>query len=792
MACATTWVKLFLARLLLLVSAVVLASAVTLLVPQSTMAQDIDPSTQTNTATSGVLSIAPNSSHTCMVVGNPATGAGGVKCWGANSLGQLGDGTTVDRSTPTDVVGLTSAVKSVSTGEFHTCALTASGGVKCWGNNVLGQLGTGTHDNSSTPVDVAGLGSGVIGVLAAGNHNCALLSNVTAAESDITVGTVKCWGDNAYGQLGDGTTVDRATPVDVVDLAGGVQALAGGELHTCALTADGAVKCWGSNEAGEVGDGTNIMRTTPTLVVGIDTKVKAITANGVRFTRWSPWAWGRHTCALTTGGGVKCWGINTFGQLGDGTTTLHNTPVDVAGLRSGVLAISAGMDHTCAVTTGGGIKCWGSNDDGQLGIGTATTSSPLPVDVANLPAGARTIAAGWGYTCAILADARAMCWGGNAYNRLGGSDPTVQLFPTSTPGLGVTTQAVSAGEFHTCVVERASGGANGGAYCWGINTTNELGDNTATSRFVPAPVSGLGTNVQTITAGRWRSCATTATGAAWCWGREAGAVPAEMVSLGSVRSFAIGDMHACALTSSGGVKCWGANWYGQLGDGTTDDRSAPVDVVGLTRGVKAISGGSYSGCALTTNGGVKCWGNIAGRTQAEGQTAYSTTPVDIYGLTSGVQAIAGNYYHTCALTTSGGVKCWGINTFGQLGDGTTIDQGPSVDVIGLANGVQAISVGYEHSCALMQGGDVMCWGANNRGQLGNGSTADAPTPQRTFHLSGTAQAISAGFAHTCAITNGSLKCWGDNTGGQLGFNPGWLPVQVLFYLRNLFLAQIYG
>lgn len=792
MACATPWFMRSLVRLFPLVPAIVLAGAVDLLTPQRAAAQDIDPGTQANTGTTGVLSIATNGSHTCMVIGNPATGAGGVKCWGGNWYGQLGDGTTEDRSTPTDVVGLTSGVKTVTAGEFHTCALTASGGVKCWGSNLLGQLGTGQFGDSSTPVDVAGLTSGVISILAAGLHNCAIVGTVTAAESNTPSGTVKCWGDNAHGQLGDGTTSYRTAPVDVVDLAGGAKALAGGELHTCALTADSAVKCWGSNEYGELGDGTTVMRPTPTLVVGLNSKIKAIAANSVRFTRWSPWAWGRHTCALTTGGGVKCWGLNTAGQLGDGTTDFHATPVDVAGLTSGVLAISAGMDHSCALTTSGGVKCWGSNNYGELGTGTAATSSLRPVDVAGLPTSVRAISAGWDYTCAILSDFRAMCWGGNSYNRLGGSDPTVQLLPVSTPGLDTKIRAVTAGQHHTCVLVQNAVSTGASASCWGMNFAYQLGDGTAVSRFVPALVSGLGSNVQTIAAGQWRTCASTAAGAAWCWGNEAGAVPTEMAGLGNVQSFAIGDMHACALNSSGGVKCWGANYEGQLGDGTTEERSTPVDVFGLTRGVQAISVGPYSSCALTTSGGVKCWGAPSGGAPVEEGASYNTMPVDVPGLTRDVVAIAGGYYHRCVLMRSGGVKCWGANTFGQLGDGTTIDQSIPVDVVGLASGVQAISVGYEHSCALKRDGEVMCWGANFRGQLGNGSTADAPTPQRVLHLGGPAQAVSAGYAHTCAIFAGSLQCWGDNTGGQLGINPGWLPVQVLFYLRNLFLAQIFS
>ncbi len=299
---------------------------------------------------SGVATVDAGNSHACAVT----TTEGRVKCWGYNSQGQLGDDTLENRSMPVNVVGLASGVSAVSAGGSHSCALTTVGGVKCWGNNSAGQLGDGTTTDRTTPVQVGGLTSGVVAIAAGDNHTCALL----------TGGGVKCWGTNGSGQLGDGTKTNRSSPVDVLELSG-VAAIVAGNLYTCALTTGGGAKCWGDNAYGKLGDDTTVDKTTPVDVMGLSSDVAAIALS----------TGGHHTCAVTTSGGAKCWGLNNYGQLGDASTTEHHTPVDVAGLSRGVVAASAGAYHTCALTVGGGVKCWGRNQYGQLGDGTTTSRS---------------------------------------------------------------------------------------------------------------------------------------------------------------------------------------------------------------------------------------------------------------------------------------------------------------------------------------------------------------------------------------------------------------------------------
>lgn len=305
--------------------------------------------------TSGVAAVAAGGRHTCAL-----TLAGGLSCWGYNQHGQLGDGTTTNSSIPIAVSGATSEVAAIATGSHHACALGTDGGVRCWGLNASGQLGSGSTTISSLPLAVTGLSSGVGAIAAGGFHTCALLSN----------GEVRCWGLGENGQLGNGAAADSSVPVEVSGLSNGAAAVAAGAYHSCALATQGGVECWGFNESGQLGNGTTSDSSVPVPVTGL-ASVEAVAAGDY------------HTCALGSDGGVVCWGSNDSGQLGEGTTSNSSIPVPVTGLASGVEAIAAGRFHTCAVVTGGAVLCWGNNFAGQLGNGT-TISSSVPV-VASVP-----------------------------------------------------------------------------------------------------------------------------------------------------------------------------------------------------------------------------------------------------------------------------------------------------------------------------------------------------------------------------------------------------------------------
>lgn len=315
--------------------------------------------------------------HTCGTSPSPWVDNFVTRCWGGNGSGQLGDGTTIDRTSPQALDSLVVIGAIISSGLNHTCLFDfwAIGFDLCWGANDRGQLDDGTTIGKPGPVEIRRVSYTPFGlVTAGGSHTCA-----EAGGQNYPSFAWYCWGANGNGQLGDGTTIDRTSWV----LVGGGMSFAEGGVsagaqHTCGISA-GAAYCWGLNSNGQLGDGTTTQRTSPTLVTG-----------GLNFVELSSGA--SHTCGITAAGAAYCWGLNSNGQLGDGTTTQRLSPVPVAGGLTFAVperfpyagTLSAGRSHTCGVTTTGATYCWGANEHGQLGNGT-TLDSPVPVKVAGQP-----------------------------------------------------------------------------------------------------------------------------------------------------------------------------------------------------------------------------------------------------------------------------------------------------------------------------------------------------------------------------------------------------------------------
>ncbi len=664
---------------------------------------------------------------------------------------------------------------AIATGTAHSCALLADKTVSCWGANGVGQLGNGTSDNSSdnssTPQTVTGL-SNVTTIAASatlilfspsdrspgGLHSCALLADET----------VWCWGDNSWHQLGpkappsrtcDGKPCSR-NPVDVG--LSKVAAVATGGAHSCVRLTDGTVWCWGANSFGQLGNGTFAISSPPVKVNKLK-NVTAITAGGA------------HSCALLADGTVWCWGANSNGQLGPDVTSdgCRNFDIDViepcvvnpvpVHSLSNVAAIAAGTDYTCARLTDGTVQCWGANSWGQLGrdtsLGSTLTSIPAPVaGLSNVV----TIATGGAHSCASLTDGTVKCWGANGGGQLGNTTPTPRFTPVPVSGLS-NVAAVAAADFfegsgHSCALL-----TDGTVWCWGANGSLQLGDGSITKSTSPITVHNLSNVINIASFGNY-TCAILTDTTVKCWGandqgqlgpnapldpstgkpfRES-LIPVA-VGLNDVAAIAAGFDYTCALVTDSTVKCWGAT------------SSIPMDV-GLTD-VAAIFVGGHD-CAILKNGTVSCsdyW-----------LLSSTRQPVELNGQAT---ALAPGGDHTCARLTDGTVKCWGgFNDTGELGDGTFTNPATPftpVGVVNLAN-VAGIAAGNHHNCATLFSSTAWCWGANPSGQLGNGTTDKSAIPKVVIGLSNVA-AVAAGNQHSCArLTDGTVSCWGENRSGELG------------------------
>jgi len=428
--------------------------------------------------------------------------------------------------------------------------------------------------------------------------------------------------------------------------------------------AGGDADSGGTGDAGDAGDGASATD-SPIDEDVTTTATPAITSGD------------DHSCALLTDATVECWGENAYGQLGSGSATGPDTcmpdlmslacataAVKVSGLK-GVIAVAAGSDHTCALISNGTVECWGVNNLGQLGNGTATGHASClglpcetaPVAVSGLT-NATAISAGGDFTCALLSGGTVKCWGDNELAELGAGGSTgpdtCGSFPCAEKPIAVAglsgVEAISAGDVFACAL--LSGGT---VECWGYNDDGELGNGTSTGPD---------------------ACGTSACGTS----------PALVSGLTGVAAISAASNSACALLSGGTVKCWGDNLFGAVGDGSstgpatcksTDPcATTPVAVPGLS-GVTALSGG-LANCALLTGGTVECWGTNEDGELGTGTTgpgacgayACSTAPVVVTGLT-GVTSIAAGNDHVCVIASGGAVECWGYNALGDVGDGTS-------------------------------------------------------------------------------------------------------------------------
>jgi alpha-tubulin suppressor-like RCC1 family protein len=732
----------------------------------------------------GVTRVVAGGQHTCIVRYDQH-----VYCWGANDYGQLGINTYQRMSQPQQLWSLTS-VASVTAGLHHTCALADSGEVWCWGDNRHQQIaGTATTYAIPTPVDTL---PAVVKIASGGNANCALQYD----------GTVVCWGE----PLSRGQMAFAPVPAlqDVVDVQIGWR-------FACALQHTGQLVCWGDNAPTRTDDARlqpHVVTGMPPLyamavggnhVCGIDRLQQLWCVGDNRYAQTDPnrmdamlseprvvlsavshVALGYATsCARLQSGQTTCWGDASYGQLGTGLYEYSAETRTVEGINDGFL-LAAGGNFSCALLKFVSIRCWGGNEYGQLGDGTTNTAS--------LPQSLRSndefidLATGSAHACAIVVDGTVRCWGHNNYGQLG-NEATED---SNTPVIAAVQSVVdiSLGQSHSCALLQDGGGA-----CWGRNDDGQLGSGNTASSGMPLRVADLTTAIE-VHAGGNHTCALLQDTTVVCWGRnqqgqlgigDTGpglSTPVIVPGLSDVAHISLGLDHTCALTHAGALFCWGWNRYGQVGTWNAGENAfvpQPQQIANISDIVQVTTGDNHT-CVLQRNSQVRCWGdNYSGQLgigESTGIAAFTTEATLVSGLTNVIAVSAGGA-HTCAMLQRGDVSCWGWNNVGQVGNGSGgVYQDVAVPrpIVGKL-GVLSVGVSAQHICMADRDGTVWCWGDNTFGQLGIGSETGTSTRTLPSEVDAAANtvAVSVGIHHTCAllVTN-DLNCWGRNTIGQLG------------------------
>ena len=598
---------------------------------------------------------------------------------------------------------------SIAGGRDTTFAVDSQGTLRGWGRQM--SAGSATPKKVVLPVAAAA-------VLAGGQQAYAIGRD----------GSLWAWGNNTLGQLGDGTTSNRASPVRVFD--SGVRTLASNVNHTLLIKTDGSLWAWGNNYTGNLGVGvTGGTQLQPTQ---IDKGPFAAVAAG-----------SGHSLAVMADGRLFAWGDNSRGQLGNGTTQDSNRPIY---LGDGFVAVAAGYFHSLALRADGTLWAWGLNQVGQLGNGT-TQSTATPVQI-----GQNIVAiTAAGYNGAAIDEMGFMyVWG---QWPIGGGN-AVYLKPTI---MGMNMVAVSTGLFHGQALS-----ADGRLWSWGENRLGQLGDG---GQLALSEGVAIGSGFVDVAAGESFSLALKSDGTLWAWGDDSqdqlGDGPPPLLTTASIvgqayRSVAVGPTHKLAVKRDGTLMAWGMG-EARLGLGSVGHQLSPRTVM---TGVAAASAGAEHSLALKSDGTLWVWGdNSHGQLGLDQMVSW--TPVQL--ASARYKSVAAGYRHTLAIQSDGSLWAWGSNEHGQLGDGsTTLRRAP----VRIGQGYKDVAGGGAHSLALKDDGSLWAWGYNLNGQVGDGQTQDVLQPKK---IGDGYTAIAAGQQHSLALkADGSLWAWGGNYMRQLG------------------------
>ena len=672
------------------------------------------------------------------------TTTGGLFTWGLGTSGQLGDGTTVNKSSPVQIG--TSSWSMVSAGGLTSAAILAngSGALFTWGLGTSGQLGDGTTINKSSPVQI---GTSSWNFVSAGNPYVAAIS---------TAGALFTTGLNSFGQLGDGTIINKSTPVQVAttyNIISSWTAVSAGYSHSMAIAYDGLLWGWGTNATGQLGDGTTATRSYP-IQIG-NSSWKSIGTSG-------------YSAGITTTGALFAWGANITGQLGDGTTVNKSSPVQVG--TSSWTMVSLGDAYVLGLTTTNLLYTWGVNSVGQLGDGTVVNKSS-PVAITALQQVTfdswKMISTGLSHTAAIrYSDASLWVWGNNATGQLGDGTTINKSSPIQ---IGTSSwSAVSAGASHTAGIT-----TTGSLFTWGGNNSYQLGDGTTIAKSSPVQI---GTSSWTIVSAFSQSAGITISGSLFTWGLNnigqlgdgTTIAKSSPVQIGT-SSWSIvesGASMTAGITATGSLFTWGYNITGQLGDGTTVNKSSPVQIG--TSSWTAVTLSATWSAGITATGSLFTWGINSTGTLGDGTTVNKSSPVQIG--TSSWSAISAGDGHAFGILINKDLYGWGNNATGQLGNNTVTNRSSPVQ-LGTSKW-SMVSAGYSCSTGIDLFGRLFIWGANNVGQLGDGSTTNKSSPvaiATTLSTISSWSVVSTTASHSAAISsNGLLFTWGLGTSGQLG------------------------
>ncbi|MDI1476733.1 RCC1 domain-containing protein [Polyangium sp. y55x31] len=597
---------------------------------------------------------------------------------------------TAEESELSDVSGLQNDIVDLGVGTTHACAVRANGTVRCWGKNDHGQLGDSTAVSSDQPVTVKELNDAV-DVSVYGESTCARRKS----------GTVVCWGKNENGQLGDGTHDGRHVPVMVKGVSGAREVGVGGTMG-CAVTETGMVQCWGDGRPTLLG---KTLDTEPVPSIENPTSL-AIGRN--------------HGCARLANGTVRCWGDNRHGQLGDGTRVERRMiPSSVHGLAD-TISIVASESSTCARLVSGAIRCWGSGDGSRARQGPwYLFGAPVRVELERTA----QIALGAYHTCARTIQGHVYCWGDNTYGELGNDRQAIQPRPVEVQGLTDVVQ-ITASNTRTCARR-----SDDTLWCWG-GGVGPIDTNRAPLR--PRPEKLFDDVVDVALAGvkryfpRVDTCVRRKNGTVWCWrddpmkAEEKRTAPAIIPGIFNAKQLAIGGKYSCALLATGEVRCWGQHLEDLLAVGAM----IPVDATVIVRDLPPV--GHIANCGFHTCGVAKkdekvyCWGGLSSSSELKQHVEFIRAQTLEVVENNRPLHLQPDAYWACVLLHRGWESCSEM----LEGHGVYLLEGMMLNALPKTYsdlpGIHQLVLGAQHGCVLRNEGTVLCKGFNQFGQLGNG------------------------------------------------------------------------